>query len=285
MAPAGLKELFTNLADTVRLEAVAEREAVIRKLMFMILGTTTADIMANRMFDLAPEQHSKLMIAVDRINKHEPLQYILGKTEFFGRTFSVNPHVLIPRPETEELVEVVLQSLPAPTPLSIVDIGTGSGCIAATLALERTHWSVSATDVSHEALQVARANAGKLNARVAFCLHDILHEPWSLERVDAVISNPPYIPEPERKQLSRQVADYEPNLALFVTGDDPLLFYKAILNCLTSHLSNEGMVFFEVHEHFGRQVKALAQSYGFRTELIVDLSGKERIVKGKKELR
>ena len=218
----------------------------------------------------------------ERINNHEPVQYILGECFFYGRIFKVNPSVLIPRPETEELVRCVIDFARRREKANcgVLDIGTGSGCIATTLALELRGAKVFATDVSERALELASANAAMLGANVQFLQHNVLREALAFS-VDIVVSNPPYIAWNERSAMARNVTDYEPELALFVDSNDPLLFYKAIVNRAKESLSLNGLLAVEINERFGEDVRKLFAENDLReVEILQDALGKDRIVKG-----
>lgn len=219
----------------------------------------------------------------------KPVQYVLGKSWFKGKTFKVNEHVLIPRPETEELVDEIIshhQLLEKNnSPFKALDIGTGSGCIAISLQLEFPHWEVWAIDKSTTALATAKENAGQLNANIHFKEIDILSDLTinQLPAFNLIVSNPPYIPYTDKKEMTTQVLDHEPHLALFVTNQDPLQFYKAILAFSEHHLIRGGTLWFETHMDYAYQVAELMKKEEYE-EVIVkkDLQGKDRIVSGKR---
>ncbi len=224
-----------------------------------------------------------LEAAIGRLLKHIPIQHITAFAYFLGRTFSVNEHVLIPRPETEELVSLIKNEnrLPKPT---ILDIGTGSGCIAISLALEIPGSTVSAVDLSEEALIMAEQNAKDLGARVAFRKMDILTEKWA-EPLDILVSNPPYIPIQERAKMSKNVVNYEPGMALFVPDNDPMIFYLRIGEIGMKCLKADGRLYVEIHENLGRETADVFINQGYRAVKIhKDLYGKERIVSAIKEI-
>ena len=220
----------------------------------------------------------------------KPVQYVLGKSWFKGKTFKVNEHVLIPRPETEELVVEIIgyhEQLPERTnsPFKALDIGTGSGCIAISLQLEFPHWEVWAIDKSTSALATAKENADQLNANIHFKETDILSDLYinQLPAFNLIVSNPPYIPHKDKKEMTAQVLDHEPHLALFVTNQDPLEFYKAILAFSEHHLIRGGTLWFETHMDYAHDVATLMKTEEYE-EVIVrkDLQGKDRIVSGKR---
>ncbi|MBA4056020.1 MAG: peptide chain release factor N(5)-glutamine methyltransferase, partial [Marivirga sp.] len=220
---------------------------------------------------------------VDRLNANEPIQYVLGETIFYGRKFLVNPFVLIPRPETEELVRLILSHLQQNRQKKpgILDIGTGSGCIPVTLALEFPSAKVSATDISDTALDVARKNALRLKASVHFYNSDILKDDLPATHFDVVVSNPPYIPWEEKAGMRDNVVEFEPHIALFVSDNDPLLFYRAIIEKALGALHSNGFLAVEINERFGKDIASLMTEKGFQeVEVIRDLFDKERIVKG-----
>ena len=226
-------------------------------------------------------QHASLRAAVDRLLADEPVQYVTGLAHFDGLAFQVNPSVLIPRPETEELVWKVAAERPADWSGRIWDVGTGSGCIAVALA-KRFPWArVTAFEVSEQALATARANAERLQATVEFVCDDVLHpfsEAWSVS-VDVVVGNPPYIRESERTAMEGMVLDYEPESALFVPDEDPLLFYRQILALAKPRLNPDGAVWFEINEALGEEMVRLCDEKGFRADLLEDFAGKPRFVK------
>lgn len=223
-------------------------------------------------------QHAQLGDAVKRLLEGVPVQYVTGKAWFDGLLFHVDESVLIPRPETEELVQKVSALMPNDRPFRIWDVGTGSGCIAIALA-KRFPWAeVMAFDVSEKALATARLNAINNKVKVDFICDDVLH-PQSLlwnQPVDVVISNPPYIRENERSSMERNVLDHEPLTALFVPDDDPLLFYRQILKLAKPQLKPHGAVWFEINEAMGQEMVYLGQSMGFETKIYEDYNGKQR---------
>lgn len=222
---------------------------------------------------------------IKRINAHEPIQHVLGECEFYGRTFKVTRDVLIPRPETEELVNVVKKfCTDQKSDPTILDVGTGSGCIAITLALEISPSKIYATDVSNEALLIAKENARLLKAPVQFYLHNILQEELPVNELSVVVSNPPYVTFQEKKTMRDNVLLFEPHLALFVNDDDPLLFYRSIVSKSKTALRKEGLLVVEINENFGKEVQEVFKEHGFiSVEIIKDIFGKERIVRGIKK--
>ena len=227
---------------------------------------------------------------LNALSEGTPIQYILGKTFFYHLELEVNPAVLIPRPETEELVAMILKNLTllrssALTVSKILDIGTGSGAIAIALAKNMTNAEVWATDVSEEALETAKKNAIQCKVKVNFLPHDILHDEVSFlpDNLDVIVSNPPYIPHSEQKKMHRNVVEYEPETALFVPDENPLLFYDAIAKTAQKILRKGGVLYFEIHEDFQSEIAAQLAELGFREiRCEHDLNGKPRFVCGKK---
>jgi len=217
---------------------------------------------------------------VDELKKYRPIQYILGECEFFGLPFFVNENVLIPRPETEELVDLILQSkIESPT---ILDIGTGSGCIAISLDKNIPNASIYALDVSEKTLETAKLNVIENNSNVQLVHHDIFADlpPFLPEKWDIIVSNPPYIVPSEKELMSSNVLDYEPQIALFVPEKQPLLFYERIADIGLKHLNKNGILFFETSSVFGKATADMLQKKGYQSvELLKDISGKDRMIK------
>lgn len=217
--------------------------------------------------------------AVNRLLKNEPIDYIIGERSFYGRSFLVNDSVLIPRPETEELCEWIIEEEPT-NELNILDIGTGSGCIAITLALELKKARVFACDVSEAALETSRKNAAHLNASVQFSSCNILKDFPAVESLNLIVSNPPYVLKSDAEEMQRNVLDYEPHVALFVENSDPLLFYRVIAQKAKAQLEQGGRLYFEIHEKYAGAVIELLESEQFeQVEVRKDLQGKSRMVR------
>jgi release factor glutamine methyltransferase len=276
------KALFHDFVNQLNLPETEEEIQSIGFLVFEnLFGLGKTDIMADR--PITDPQPERLGDITRRLSSQEPVQYILGEAHFFGRRYNVNPSVLIPRPETEELVQQVIgfSKISSPGRSKVLDIGTGSGCIPITIALEIVGAEVYATDISDGALQTAKGNAASLNANVFLIKHDILTQKLPIYNFDVVVSNPPYISNEEKKLMKGNVLQYEPHTALFVEGDDPLLFYKSISQRAKEILRRSGMLCVEINEHFGKEVVAIFSQAGFtNAEIIKDLHGKDRIVKG-----
>lgn len=243
-----------------------------------MLGQSTVDYYLGKDITLSLKEKQELDGILSRLCNFEPIQYIQGTARFLGRTFRVAPGVLIPRPETEELVETMLKEI---SPLSrILDVGTGSGCIAISLSKELPDAKVSAWDISEEALAIASANNEALQASVRFCQRDVLTcLPDVGERYDVIVSNPPYVTESEKQDMERNVLDWEPFQALFVSDNDPLLFYRRIAELGKVMLVPEGRLYFEINRAFGEAVAAMLREQGYANPRILkDISGNDRIV-------
>ena len=237
-----------------------------------------ADILACKFNHLSDAEMQKLTEIVGKLKNSEPIQYILGESDFFGLAFYVNGSVLIPRPETEELVQWVLESAEN-KPIKILDIGTGSGCIAVTLAKKLPSAEVHAWDISEDALEVARRNAERNGVKVIFSKRDMLLEPVSDEKFDIIVSNPPYVTEVEKTEMQENVLNFEPHLALFVPDDNALVFYEKIADFALTNLNKDGKLFFEINRAKGADIAHLLEEKGFTNiELRKDISGNERMV-------
>ncbi|MEC4050685.1 peptide chain release factor N(5)-glutamine methyltransferase [Flavobacterium sp. SUN046] len=217
---------------------------------------------------------------LDDLLLHKPIQYLLGETEFYGLPFEVNSSTLIPRPETEELVKLIIDQYQYNTkPIRILDIGTGSGCIAISLAKNLPNAKVTALDVSAEALAVAKRNAKKNKVEITFLQQDILLAE-SLGAYDCIVSNPPYVRELEKVEIKPNVLDYEPHLALFVSDDDPLLFYKKIGALAKRSLCPKGWLFLEINQYLGTETGGVLLKSGFKyLELYTDIYGNQRMIR------
>lgn len=233
--------------------------------------------------ELPAEQVQKLKDILQQLQTGKPLQYILGHTEFYGLPFMVNSSVLIPRPETEELVQWVLSETGSRNPLCILDIGTGSGCIPVTLKKHLPRAQVSAIDISTDALATAKSNAELNKVDVEFIKTDILNpDSTSIPntRYSIIISNPPYVTQQEKSEMHTNVLNYEPHLALFVEDNNPLIFYRAIADFALQHLENGGLLFLEINENLGKETVELLVDKGFTDiELRKDMRGKNRMIK------
>jgi len=273
-----LHDLYgTNEAEAITLIAIAE-----------VCGFSNARIKAFPELELTSEQSEKLNELLDQLKTGKPIQYILGKTEFYGLPFNVNPSVLIPRPETEELVEWVISSVSSGQFAvdSMLDIGTGSGCIAISLKKHLPNAKVSAIDVSAKALKTAKENAELNEVEIDFIESDILIENSFSQisnlksQISIIISNPPYVTLHDKTKMHINVTDFEPHTALFVPENDPLVFYKAIADFAVNNLQANGLLFFEINESYGEQIVELLNDKGFKNiELRKDMSGRDRMIR------
>lgn len=281
-----------------------EAQAIVRTVLDALFGMSLTDICLGKVTQLSADDTTRLEKIMQRLEKSEPVQYVLGAEWFAGRLFDVAPGVLIPRPETEDLVKwacdeakekekednskeergkeekEVSKKEEVPHP-SILDIGTGSGCIAITVALALPQARVTAWDISTDALAIAAGNAHRLGASVRFEHHDALNAPDDAERWDVIVSNPPYICDRERADMSDNVLSYEPELALFVPDSDPLLFYRAIARYASKALKPGGRLLFETNTAYAHEVAQTMADEGFTAiEVRNDCFGKPRMVKG-----
>ena len=256
------------------------------------LGFRRVDIVLKSDFKITQETLNLLQSATKQLEQEVPLQYIIGKTEFYGLPFVVNKHVLIPRPETEELVAwVVSESSRFKTfntstkqttetkQLKILDIGTGSGCIPISLKKQLPFAKISAIDISKEALGVAKKNAVLNNVDIHFILQDILKTVALDQHYDIIISNPPYVRELEKKELKNNVLKNEPHVALFVENDNPLIFYTKIAELAKKYLNKNGLLFFEINQYLGTETIDLVNKKGLKNiQLKKDMFGNDRII-------
>ncbi len=258
-----------------------EADAITTLVLSELTGYSKAKLKAFPETELTGEQAEKLSTILNQLQTGEPLQYILGHTEFYGLKFEVNPNVLIPRPETEELVSWIIEIVGS-SPINILDIGTGSGCIAITLKHELKQSIISAIDISKGALKTAKRNAVNNKVEVNFIHADILaHENIKLdEKLDIIVSNPPYVTETDKRQMHSNVTDFEPHSALFVPEEDPLLFYNAIADFAVKNLKSNALLFFEINESYGEATMDMLRSKDFiNIELRKDMNGRDRMIK------
>ena len=246
------------------------------------LGISKIQLIANTTSDLTEKQVEWIETCAQKLQKHEPIQYILGFAPFYGLDFKVNQHVLIPRPETEELVDLIIRENSGSP--QILDIGTGSGCIAISLKKAFPNSNVRACDNSSKALQVANENALKHQAPIEFHEKDVLHIASIPTHCDIIVSNPPYVTEAEKSAMQNNVLDFEPSNALFVSNDDPLVFYTAIIELSYRNLNPDGKLYFEINESKGVEVRILMTAAGFEdVRILQDLNGRDRIATGIKK--
>lgn len=263
-----------------------EREATAIGVMVMerVTGWRRVDLTLNRHHQLTETQETQLLQFTQDLQQGQPIQYVLGETWFQGMRFRVNEHTLIPRPETEELVNWALETAEQQSATTCIDIGTGSGCIAISMKKRRSALEVWGVDVSHGALEVAAKNATQNDVQIKWQQMDILDTTcWNVLPVfDLIISNPPYIQEFEQQDMAPHVTQYEPHTALFVPDEDPLLFYRTIARLGQQHLTPGGCIFFEINQRLGKEVCDHLTEAGYQTELRKDLQGNDRMVKAEK---
>lgn len=256
--------------------------ALTRLILEKVTGRSFSDILACKFTNLSDQTTRKIAEIIARLKNREPIQYIFGEADFWGLTFRVNRAVLIPRPETEELVQWIIEDC-SDEPLKALDIGTGSGCIAVTLAKKMPSARIHAWDISEEALEVARENAARNNAAVIFSRKDVLNEQPQEETFDLIVSNPPYIAQSEKKEMDTNVLNFEPHLALFVPDENPLIFYEKIARLASGSMKKEGKLFFEINRQKANRVASILRKNGFRNiEIRKDISGNERMIKAEK---
>jgi release factor glutamine methyltransferase len=243
-----------------------------------IYGIKKVDLILNKDLDLDADLDKKLNGFIKRLLKHEPLQYILGYTEFYGLKISVTPDVLIPRPETEELVHLIINDWKDKNPQKIFDICTGSGCIPVSLKANFPKSEVFGLDISEEALNVAKLNAKKNKVSVSYYKSDILKEELPQRDLDVIVSNPPYVKDSEKELMKQNVLNFEPHLALFVSDADPLIFYKEIIKKAKGALKIDGKIYFEINEALAEEIKSILIKENFHSiKIHKDLQGKDRI--------
>lgn len=247
------------------------------------LGLERFILAINPSIVISKEEEQYLFESLSKLKKEHPIQYILGETTFLDMRFLVNEHVLIPRLETEELINWVLddhQNLKKI--LDVIDIGTGSGCIAVSLAKFNPNLKVSAIDISKSALALAKKNALGNDVEVEFIQADILKVSSLNRKYDIIVSNPPYVREMEKVDMRNNVLMYEPHMALFVTDEEPLLYYKAIVKLASNNLTSNGLIYMEINQYLGKEVRKLMQEYSFtEIEIRKDIFGNDRMIKGK----
>ena len=273
-------QLFKKIKGKLQASFTEEAETLAFTIIEHFSGYTKTDIITDKTFLTGPQFEGQIQKIIERLLKDEPIQYVLGKAYFYDRAFDVNSSTLIPRQETEELVYLVLNEIKNQSHLSILDIGTGSGCIPITLKLASNSHTIEAIDISNHALETATKNAKQLKADVDFKLLDILEEKLT-KKYDVIISNPPYVLDSEKVLMKENVLNYEPHYALFVLDNNPLLFYKRITQLASNRLSPNGKLYFEINEQFGSEMVDLLKSYSFQKVVLhKDLGGKDRFVSG-----
>ena len=290
-----------------------EAKAIVRWVLDVRFGLSLTDIVCRKADELSEAEQAELEAIMQRLEKAEPVQYVVGVAEFCGRTFHVEPGVLIPRPETGELCRWMVkerrrEGVRREGEYQVLDVGTGSGCIAITLALEMPQAKVTAWDISDDALRIAKKNAEALGAEVTFEKRDALnhrlnhgdrhsdlryatiiepvpmiHPVPMIQQWDAIVSNPPYVCQKEAATMERHVLEHEPHLALFVPDDDPLRFYRAIARYAQEALKSNGLLYFELNPLYACETETMVRELGFvETEIRQDMFGKQRFLKAKK---
>ena len=258
----------------------------IQQMLFLIyenvLDLTKIQVLTNSSMLIEQDKCDIILSIKQRLSDNEPIQYILGETDFFDLSFKVNSSVLIPRPETEELVQWIVDDS-ITKGMQIIDMGTGSGCIAISLAKKIINAEVYAIDVSKEAIDVAKVNSRLNKSSVNFIEFNILNDDYNIlpQNIDIIVSNPPYVKQSERVLMKSNVLDYEPDIALFVDDDDPLIFYKKIAAIGKKILNKGGFIFFEINEALGDEVKNILDDMNYSNiEVRKDINGKHRMIKG-----
>ena len=269
-----LKQKLASKIDAVELSSL------MGMLIEAVTGWNRMEQIVNVNTELSKEQQAQIEQYAEQLLSGKPIQYILGKAWFMGNELMVNEHVLIPRPETEELVEWIISyaNIMNKT-LSIIDIGTGSGCIPIALKLALPLCNLTGLDISKEALAVAEINANNVKASIEWIEQDILNTAALDNTYDIIVSNPPYIPIREKANMQEQVVGFEPSIALFVSNEDPLVYYKAIAKMAKQNLSINGQLFFEIHYDQGKAILALLDELNFHAELRQDSYGKNRMIR------
>lgn len=274
-----------------------EAKAIVRWMLDVRFGLSLTDIVCGKLDELTDAEQSELEGMMRRLEAGEPVQYVAGVAEFYGRRFHVEPSVLIPRPETEELCRWMVEERRREGEYQVLDVGTGSGCIAITLALEMPQAKVTAWDISDDALRIAKKNAEALGAEVTFEQRDALNhgdrhsdlryasiiEPVPMIQWNAIVSNPPYVCQKEAATMERHVLEHEPHLALFVPDDDPLRFYRAIAKYGQKTLKPNGLLYFELNPLYASETESMVRELDYaETEIKLDMFGKQRFLKAKK---
>lgn len=276
------KQFFSALTE---LYPESEIQSFFNILIEFKLNLKRVDVALQPTFEITATDFNFLEKAVADLKNHIPIQYIIGETEFYGLPFYVNKHVLIPRPETEELVDWIVNEFKIKSQKSnikILDIGTGSGCIPISLAKKLPNTEIYAIDVSSEALKTAKENAALNNVTINFIEADILNTTKLASTFDIIVSNPPYVRYLEKQEMQPNVLKNEPHLALFVKDNNPLVFYDKIADLAKNHLSKNGQLFFEINQYLGKQTVDLLKTKGFTTiELKKDLFGADRMMKAR----
>jgi release factor glutamine methyltransferase len=262
-----------------------EINAIANIIIKTIIGVTRLHQLYMPEYDVSRDQYEKIMNICEELKTGKPVQYILGETIFYDCTIRVTEATLIPRPETEELVDLIIKENKGYTG-TLIDIGTGSGCIAIALSLKLPEAIITGIDISDEALLIAKENATLNKTSVTFIKRDILNIDYeTINKAGIIVSNPPYVRKSEKIYMNRNVLDFEPHIALFVEDSDPLVFYRAILKLAEKILLPGGKVYFEINEALGKSMTDLFELFGYSgIEIVADINGKDRIIKGKKDV-
>jgi len=261
-----------------------EIESFIYLIFKHLFGYGRKEMILMRNEILSSENMERIHNIVERLKVYEPIQYILGEAEFYGLKFIVKPGVLIPRNETEELADIIIKRNKHKK-ITLLDIGTGTGCIPIAVKKYLPEAEVWGCDISETALSVAKENASRNSVDIFFVQFDILSEKtFPVTGFDIIVSNPPYVTEKEKELMQPNVLDYEPHLALFVPDDDPLMFYRAIVEKSTVLLKKGGEIYFEINEMYGDDIRKLLENNNFTAEIVKDINGKDRIAVGHKIL-
>lgn len=278
---AVMRDTLKKLRDALRpIYGNRETEAIIRIIFHYVKGWDTTGMIIHEPDLLSPFVKSEIDAILERLLKHEPIQYITGEARFHGMDLHVTPDVLIPRPETDELVDIIADDAGETADLRVLDIATGSGCIAIALCRTLRFPRVEALDVSEAAIKVAEENATKLKANVRFINADIFEWQPKSGSLDIIVSNPPYIDESEKKDMEPNVLDYEPHSALFVPDSDPLVFYKRIADIASDALAAGGGLYFEINPRHAGELADLLTAKGFADATVIkDSYGKDRFIK------
>lgn len=266
------KELSTIFPQT-------EIDAFFFLLIEKELNLQRIDLVMNNQLSISEEKFKHLYNSLSRLKTQEPIQYILGETEFYGLPFKVTKDTLIPRPETEELVEWIINDFKHKDQISILDIGTGSGCIPISLAKKLPKATVTSIDISKKAIAVAKENVQINNTNINFIEQDILNTKELPQQYDIIVSNPPYVRELEKVEIKPNVLKNEPHLALFVDDNTPLIFYSKIADLARTYLKENGVLYFEINQYLGKETVDMLTKKGFSSELKKDLFGNDRMTK------
>ena len=277
---ASFEKLKTNL---LHLYSDAELQHIFYTIAIKITGLSRVNLLANKNTIFSAEQNQIFEAIIKKLKSGAPLQYVLGEAWFYGMRYKVNASVLIPRPETEELVEWIVNENMNCKGLKIIDIGTGSGCIAISLKSVLPDAEITATDISEAALATAKQNASENNVDVKFLKADITRREPQTEFWDIIVSNPPYITDAEKQDMHQTVIHFEPHTALFTRNKDSLHFYRMIAEYASEYLISGGKLYFEINQNAGESCRKMLGEYGFRNiELRKDISGNDRMIRAQK---